>query len=82
MHAFDDLRTAAYCPRKCYYRQRDDDRDPPPEVERHRDLAFRYPDLLDDADLAGEPIAVTPTQYRSRSENPLIDSPPRQKLSL
>ena len=65
MHAFGDLRTAAYCPRKCYYRQRDDDRDPPPEVERRRDLAFRYPDLLDDADLAGEPIAVTPTQYRS-----------------
>jgi CRISPR-associated exonuclease Cas4 len=65
MHAFGDLRTAAYCPRKCYYRQRDDDRDPPPEVKRRRDLAFRYPDLLDDADLAGEPIAVTPTQYRS-----------------
>ena len=65
MHAFSDLRTAAYCSRKCYYHWQDDDRDPPPEVEERRDLAFRYPDLLDGADLTGEPIAVTPTQYRS-----------------
>lgn len=65
MHAFSDLRTAAYCPRQCYYRQQDDDREPPPEVEERRDLAFRYPAFLDSADLTSHPISVTPTQYRS-----------------
>lgn len=64
-HAFSDLRTAAYCPRKCYYRWQADDRDPPPEVESRRELAFRYPELLDGADLANEPIAVTPTQFKT-----------------
>ena len=64
-HAFSDLRTAAYCPRKCYYRWQADDRDPPPEVETRRELAFRYPELLDGADLANEPIAVTPTQFKT-----------------
>ena len=64
-HAFSDLRTAAYCPRQCYYRRRDDDRGPPPEVERRRELAFRYDELLDGTDLADAPIAVTPTQFRT-----------------
>jgi CRISPR-associated exonuclease Cas4 len=64
-HAFSDLRTAAYCPRQCYYRWQEDDRDPPPEVETRRELAFRYEELLDGADLATEPIAVTPTQFRT-----------------
>ena len=65
MHAFSDLRTAAYCPRQCYYRWQEDDREPPPEVEKRRDLAFQYPEFLDGADLMGQPISVTPTQYRS-----------------
>ncbi|MES3516226.1 MAG: Dna2/Cas4 domain-containing protein [Natronomonas sp.] len=65
MQAFSDLAVAAYCPRKLYYR-RDDDRAIPPEVRQIRDLAFRYEELLDaGTDLTEEPIAVTPTQYRS-----------------
>jgi len=68
MLPFRDVATAAYCPRKCYYRRRDPDRDrtPPPAVVAVRDLAFDYPTLLDDADaLRSAPIAVTPTTYRS-----------------
>lgn len=64
-HAFSDLRTAAYCPRKLYYRRRDGDREPPPEVETRRELAFRYEHVLDGASLADEPIAVTETQLRT-----------------
>jgi CRISPR-associated exonuclease Cas4 len=67
VHAFTDLSTAAYCPRKLYYRWRDGDHETPELVRRRRDLAFRYPDLLDPAtDLAAEPIEATPTQVRSR----------------
>lgn len=66
MHAFSDLATAAYCPRKLYYRLRDGDHTVPETVRERRALAFRYPELTDpDADLAAEPIAVTPTQYRT-----------------
>lgn len=66
MHAFSDLATAAYCPRKLYYRLRDGDPEVPEEVRSRRSLAFRYPALADpDADLSAEPIAVTPTQYRT-----------------
>jgi len=66
VETFTDLATAAYCPRKLYYRRRNDDRGPPDDVEAVRDLAFRYPELLaPDTDLTAEPIAVTPTQYRS-----------------
>ena len=64
-HAFSDLRTATYCPRKCYYRRREDDREPPPEVRERRELAFRYREILDGANLADEPIAVTETQLRT-----------------
>ncbi|QCS40841.1 hypothetical protein [Natrinema versiforme] len=68
--SFSDLRTAAYCARKCYYeRTRDDvNREPPPEVERVRDLEPRYESLLEAPpdDLAAEPIARSPTQYRDR----------------
>ncbi|SNZ14878.1 CRISPR-associated exonuclease Cas4 [Natronoarchaeum philippinense] len=69
-HAFSDLRLAAYCPRKLYYARRDDDRTPPPEIERRRDLAVRYDDLLDadDAALDTEPIAVAPEQFRENLE--------------
>lgn len=63
---FRELATAAYCPRKYYYRRRDStDVEVPPAVEAKRDLAFAYPPLLD-GDLAAEPIAVTPTRFRSR----------------
>jgi len=65
---FGDLRTAAYCPRKLYYRREEDDREPPPEVAAIRALAFRYERSLaaEDAELADEPIAVDPGTYRSR----------------
>jgi CRISPR-associated exonuclease Cas4 len=68
MHAFRDVETAAYCPRKLYYRKRDpDERTTPEEVARRRELAFEYERLLtDDSALADAPISVTPTQFRSR----------------
>ena len=66
-----DLRTAAYCPRKCYYRRTsDDDREPPPEVDAVRALETRYEDLLaaPAGGLEDEPIAVSPVRYRDRLE--------------
>jgi len=66
--AFSDLRTAAYCPRKLYYRWREDDPPtPPPEVRKRRALAFRYPDLLaaDDRTLEDLPLAVDPGEFRA-----------------
>ncbi|MFB6171778.1 MAG: hypothetical protein ABEJ23_04540 [Haloarculaceae archaeon] len=67
MHAFTDLATAAYCPRKLYYRRRDGGHEPPPEVLERRELAFRYPSLREStAALRDAPIAATPTQVRSR----------------
>lgn len=64
-HAFSDLKSAAYCPRQCYYQQRDDDRGPPPDVEARRELAYRYDEILAGADLSDEPTAVTDTQLRT-----------------
>lgn len=65
MQSFSDLATAAYCPRKLYYRRKHDDYDPP-DAETVRGLAGRYAELLESGtDLTDEPIAVTPTQYRS-----------------
>jgi CRISPR-associated exonuclease Cas4 len=68
MHAFRDVATAAYCPRKLYYRRRQPDSpEIPAQVRRRRELAFRYDTLLtDDETLRTAPIAVTPTQFRSR----------------
>ena len=68
MHSFRDVETAAYCPRKLYYRRKSPDPEETPEsVEAVRDLAFRYEQLLaDDGAIRQAPIAVTPTQYRSR----------------
>jgi len=68
MHAFRDVETAAYCPRKLYYRRRSPDPEQVPEaVTARRELAFRYEELLaDDSALRAAPIEVTPTQYRSR----------------
>lgn len=65
---FREVETAAYCPRKLYYRQEDgDDRPPPAAVETVRELAYHYPRLLQAGEALQEaPIAVTPTQYRSR----------------
>lgn len=67
MHAFSELATAAYCPRQCYYARREDDLEAvPDDVERVRELAFRYEELLaaDDAALRAEPIDVTPLCFR------------------
>jgi CRISPR-associated exonuclease Cas4 len=68
MHAFRDVATAAYCPRKLYYRRRSPGSEKTPSaVQRRRDIAFRYERLLrDDTALGEAPIAVTPTQFRSR----------------
>jgi len=67
MHAFRAVETAAYCPRKLYYRRRSPDPEIPDEVEAKRQLAFEYEQLLEDDDaLTAAPIQVTPTQYRSR----------------
>jgi len=66
VQAFTDLVTAAYCPRKLYYKRTHDDYDSPDSVGAIRNLAFRYTDLLDpETDLADEPIATTPAAYRS-----------------
>jgi CRISPR-associated exonuclease Cas4 len=69
VHTFRDLETAAYCPRKLYYRHRDPEPESgiPDSVEQRRNLAFRYEELRDsDPELLAAPIEVTPTQYRSR----------------
>ncbi|WP_128476915.1 CRISPR-associated protein Cas4 [Halorussus pelagicus] len=67
---FSELETAAYCPRKLYYRRREDDFEVPDEVAERRDLAFRYGDLLagPDDDLADLPLAVSPDEFRSNLE--------------
>jgi CRISPR-associated exonuclease Cas4 len=66
VQAFTDLATASYCPRKLYYRRTRDDREPPDGVAEIRNLAYRYEELLDPGtDLTAEPIAATPTAYRS-----------------
>jgi CRISPR-associated exonuclease Cas4 len=69
MPTFREVAVAAYCPRKLYYRRRASEAElgAPPEVERIRALAHRYPELLaDGAALERAPIDVTPTQLRSR----------------
>ena len=66
-HAFSALATAAYCPRQCYYARRSGDiEEVPDEVERIRELAFRYDGLLDasDASLRESPIEVPPLRFR------------------
>lgn len=67
MPTFREVAVAAYCPRKLYYRRRAANADlgPPPAVERVRELAFRYPTILDGGALADAPIEVTPAQYRA-----------------
>ena len=92
MPTFREVAVAAYCPRKLYYRRRASDAElgPPPEVERIRALADRYPELLgDETTLREAPIAVTPTQYRTRlgaakagldAWDALVDPPERDVL--
>ncbi|MFC3959628.1 CRISPR-associated protein Cas4 [Halovivax cerinus] len=65
---FGDLRSAAYCPRQCYYDWVEGDREPPPRIERITSLAFRYEELLaaDRLSLAAEPIEVDPAIYQRR----------------
>ncbi|MEF8814012.1 MAG: hypothetical protein V5A55_09355 [Halovenus sp.] len=67
MHAFRDVETAAYCPRKLYYRRKSPPQDRTPDaVAARRELAFAYERLLTDDDaLAAAPVAVPSIQYRS-----------------
>jgi CRISPR-associated exonuclease Cas4 len=67
VQSFSDLATAAYCPRKLYYRRRDSEEPEIPErVEQRREVAFSYERLLaSDEALRSAPIEVTPTQFRS-----------------
>ena len=66
-HTFRDLETAAYCPRKLYYRRRDGPPEIPEEIERIRRLACEYERLLtDDAALLSAPIEPDPATVRER----------------
>lgn len=68
MYAFSDLALAVYCPRKLYYRRRDD-RDPPDAANERRALAFEYETLLaDDAPLERRPIDGSPDEFRTNLE--------------
>lgn len=67
---FAELATAVYCPRQLYYRRRDGDWQPPPEVVAVKQLAFQYGRLLaagDDA-LGAAPIEVDPATWRANLE--------------
>ena len=70
MHAFTDLETATYCPRKLYYRRTRGDEEPPEEAaeaaRRVREIAFRYPELLEPTGEMPPEVEVTPTQFRTR----------------
>ncbi|MDS0260142.1 hypothetical protein NDI56_12125 [Haloarcula sp. S1CR25-12] len=66
-HTFRELETAAYCPRKLYYRRRDGPPDVPEEIAQIRRLARDYERLLaDDAALLSAPIEPDPTTVRER----------------
>jgi CRISPR-associated exonuclease Cas4 len=67
VHTFRDVATAAYCPRKLYYRRRDGEPDVPDDVDDVRRLAFEYDELRSvDAALLAAPIEVSPGTYRER----------------
>lgn len=66
-HTFRELETAAYCPRKLYYRRRDGPPEIPEDIERIRRLACEYERLLaDDAALLSAPIEPAPATVRER----------------
>ena len=66
--SFSELRTAAYCPRQCYYDRKNGGPTIPSHVEPIRALAFRYPSLLaaDRATLSTAPIVVDPERFRAQ----------------
>ena len=67
MHSFRAVETAAYCPRKLYYRKRSPAEETPEAVTRLRDLASAYETVLaDERALQSAPIEVTPTQFRTQ----------------
>lgn len=91
MESFSTLTTAAYCPRKLYYRRRHEDYAIPEGVEEIRSLAYRYDDLLDPGTtLTDEPIAVAPATYRSNLQGakerldywPDVADPPETRVLL
>ena len=65
-HPFHELALAVYCPRKLYYRRRDEHEEPE-EVGERRELAFEYEHLLGapGTALADRPIALSPAEFRS-----------------
>lgn len=67
---FSHLETAAYCPRKLYYRRQDDVEIPATVVKRRR-LAFEYDRLLDASttELADLPLEVPPAQFRANLDH-------------
>ena len=70
MHAFTELEAAAYGPRKLYDRRTRGDEEPPAEAaeraRRVREVAFRYPDLLDPRSEMPPEVEATPTGFRTR----------------
>lgn len=65
--AFSDLASAAYCPRQLYYRRKEGARDLPASVARVRELADRYPTLVEASDAAlKNTVPVEPATYRAR----------------
>ncbi len=66
---FSDLETAAYCPRKLYYR-RQDSIEVPDIVAERRALAYEYDRLLNASrtELAGLPLEVPPDRFRENLE--------------
>ena len=66
-HTFRELETAAYCPRKLYYRRLEGPPDVPEDIAKIRSLAFDYERLLtDDAALLAAPIEPAPGTVRER----------------
>ena len=54
--SFSELRTVAYCPRKCYYSRRQERSAAPPEVEAIRGLERNYDALLDGGNPDGDTV--------------------------